>query len=59
MTEPIKAVLVGAGQRGADAYAPYALMHPDQIEFVAVAEPDAKKRERFAARHDIPAEHQY
>ncbi len=59
MTEPIKAVLVGAGQRGADAYAPYALMHPDQIEFVAVAEPNAKKRERFAARHDIPTEHQY
>ena len=47
MTEPIKAVLVGAGQRGAEAYAPYALWHPDQIKFVAVAEPDRVRRDQL------------
>ena len=39
MTEPIRAILIGAGNRGADCYAPYALHHPDQLKFIAVAEP--------------------
>ena len=38
MTSPITAVLIGAGQRGALSYAPYALRYPDQLRFVAVAE---------------------
>lgn len=52
--EPIQAVLIGAGQRGAEAYGPYALAHPDELRFVAVAEPDPVRRERFAAAHAIP-----
>ncbi len=55
MTEPIKALLFGAGARGADAYGTYALAHPDEIRFVAVAEPDPTRRERFAQQHGIPA----
>lgn len=56
---PLTAVLLGAGMRGAEAYAPYALAHPEEIQFVAVAEPDPVKRERFAKAHNIPKEHQF
>ena len=35
MTQPVTAVLFGAGLRGADAYAPYALAHPDELKFAA------------------------
>ncbi len=59
MTQPVHAVLIGAGNRGAHAYAPYALQHPDQLRFVAVAEPDAVRRGQFAARHAIPPERQF
>ncbi|NHZ72608.1 MAG: Gfo/Idh/MocA family oxidoreductase [Aquificales bacterium] len=59
MTKPITAVLFGAGLRGADAYAPYALAYPDELNFVAVAEPDPVRRARFAAAHNIPPERQF
>ena len=59
MKKPITALLLGAGLRGADAYGPYALAHPDQLRFVAVAEPDPARRARFAAAHGIPPERQF
>lgn len=49
-------ILIGAGLRGADSYASYALEHPDGARFVAVAEPNPERRERFAALHRIPPE---
>lgn len=52
----ITAVLLGAGSRGYEAYAPYALSHPDEISFIAVAEPDVEKRERFAKTYHIDDE---
>nr|WP_097676151.1 Gfo/Idh/MocA family oxidoreductase [Paenibacillus aquistagni] len=55
----IKAILIGAGVRGANVYAPYALKYPDELTFVAVAEPDEERRTSFARKHGIPAEHQY
>jgi len=54
VAKPLKAILFGAGARGADAYGPYALANPDQIQFIAVAEPRSLRRERFAAQHSIP-----
>ncbi len=59
MNEPIHAILIGAGQRGTEAYGPYALQHPDQLRFVAVAEPDPARRARFAAMHQVAPENQY
>jgi predicted dehydrogenase len=59
MPEPIEAVMVGAGNRGHFAYGTYALRHPDQVRFVAVAEPDEGRRLRFAEDHGIPAERQF
>lgn len=56
MSEPINAILFGAGARGADAYGPYALAHPDEIRFIAVAEPNQTRRDRFAKLHKISDE---
>ena len=57
--KPVTAVMVGAGQRGLYAYGPYALEHPDELKFVAVAEPDPERREKFARMHNIPKEMQF
>jgi predicted dehydrogenase len=59
MPNPVTAVLIGAGNRGAESYAPYALQHPDELNFVAVAEPDPVRRARFAKAHEIPKTHQF
>ena len=59
MSQPLELVMVGAGGRGFHAYGRYALNHPDEVRFVAVAEPDAARRARFAQAHDIPAERQF
>jgi predicted dehydrogenase len=56
---PIQAILIGAGQRGMESYGPYALQHPEQIQFVAVAEPDSERRARFASQHNIPQNRQF
>ena len=52
---PIPVVLIGAGQRGAGAYASYALRRPEEMRIVAVAEPDDRKRAQLAKDHEIPA----
>lgn len=54
--KPVTAVLLGAGMRGSFAYGPYAGRHPDELQFVAVAEPNEVRRHRFATAHDIPPE---
>ncbi|MBN1410668.1 MAG: Gfo/Idh/MocA family oxidoreductase [Spirochaetales bacterium] len=54
MKKPITAVLIGAGQRGADVYGSYALKKPEDIRIIAVAEPDKEKREGFTASHSLP-----
>jgi predicted dehydrogenase len=53
MNKPIEMVLIGAGQRGAHAYANYAFQHPEEVRFVAVAEPDPVRRKQFAEEHDL------
>ncbi|HHW49498.1 MAG TPA: Gfo/Idh/MocA family oxidoreductase [Clostridiaceae bacterium] len=49
----VSAVLMGAGNRGAEVYAKYALDHPYEIQFVAVAEPNRERRELFRQQHGI------
>lgn len=39
-----------------EAYAVYALEHPEELEIVAVAEPNPARREKFAADHHLPPE---
>lgn len=55
----ITALLIGAGQRGTNAYGAYALNHPDELSFIAVAEPRQDRREAFARAHNIPKEFQF
>jgi predicted dehydrogenase len=51
--KPVEFVLVGAGSRGAYAYAPYAVKHPSDAKIVAVAEPDPIRRAHIADQHDL------
>ena len=43
----ITAVLAGAGQRGGQTYAEYALQHPGEIKIIAVAEPNEERRKEL------------
>lgn len=55
----VKLALIGAGNRGMFSYAPYALDHKNEVSFVAVAEPDEEKRNKFARDHKIPQDMQF
>ena len=57
--KPILAALIGAGRRGIQTFGGFALRNPYEIQFIAVAEPDAERRVQFAAQHDIPKERQF
>jgi predicted dehydrogenase len=48
----VKLALIGAGNRGF-AYGKYALLHPDEVQFVAVADPITERREQFLSAHRI------
>ncbi|MCH1624163.1 Gfo/Idh/MocA family protein [Ferdinandcohnia quinoae] len=49
------AVVIGAGDRGARAYAPYALEYPHELKVVGVAEPNDERRSRFRDTYSIPS----
>ena len=52
----VTVAIIGAGSRGLNAYAPYALKHPELMKIVAVAEPDPVRRQTAVERFGIPAE---
>ena len=54
--KPITAIVLGAGQRGANVYAAYALSFPNELKIVGVAEPRADRRAAFAKEHGIPCQ---
>ncbi|MCF8364769.1 MAG: Gfo/Idh/MocA family oxidoreductase [Bacteroidales bacterium] len=51
----ITAIIAGAGNRG-NVYGNYALKHPDELDIVGVAEPIEIRRQRYAEKHEIPAD---
>lgn len=55
----IKLGLIGAGERGANCYAPYALKYPDEVKFVCVAEPLKERRDAFGKAHGIGPDKRY
>ncbi|NLO84242.1 MAG: Gfo/Idh/MocA family oxidoreductase [Clostridiales bacterium] len=55
----IKLGLIGAGERGGNSYAPYALKYPNEVAFTCVAEPIDERRNAIAAQHHIPSEQCY
>jgi predicted dehydrogenase len=50
----VEAVMIGAGQRGHFVYGAWAEKNPNLLRFVAVADPRADRRERFARANGIP-----
>ena len=54
LEKPVKAILIGAGNRG-NTYADYALLHPDELNIVGVADGNAIRNGRFARKHSIDA----
>lgn len=51
----LSAVVVGFGGRGA-IYSGYATLHPEQLEILAVADPNPIRRATAQQRHNIPEE---
>lgn len=49
----VKAILIGAGNRGVQAYASYALKFPGELKIVGVAEPRKDRRREFQKLHNI------
>jgi predicted dehydrogenase len=52
--EPITAVMLGCGDRGLNVYGAYAIDYPKRLKFVACADLNSIKRNRFAKVHKIP-----
>ncbi|MEW9671968.1 Gfo/Idh/MocA family protein [Ammoniphilus sp. 3BR4] len=50
--KPIRVAVIGAGDRG-NIYGDYALQFPNQLQVVAVAEPDQARRNRFSEKHSL------
>jgi len=57
--QQLTGIVIGAGNRGADAYASYALAHPKELKIVGVAEPNPIRREMLATNHNIPKDCEY
>jgi predicted dehydrogenase len=57
MTQPraVTAAVIGAGLRGRFIYGGQALAHPERLRIVAVAEPDAARRDAMAREHGLGA----
>lgn len=56
--KPITAITCGAGNRG-NVYGGYSLKYADQLDIVGVAEPIKIRNERYATKHNIPAENRF
>ena len=56
MKDALTAILIGAGDRGADVYGDYAIRIQNDLKFVAVAEPIEERREKFRKDHGIKEE---
>ncbi|WP_366414706.1 Gfo/Idh/MocA family oxidoreductase [Paenibacillus sp. GP183] len=55
----IKAAVIGAGNRGRFAYGAYAKNRPSEINIVAVADLDERKRNIFSIEHQIAVTNQF
>ena len=55
----VTAIVLGAGQRGAAAYAEFARNFPNEMKVVGVAEPREDRRASFARRYGVPQERCY
>ena len=51
--KPITAIILGAGQRGANVYGGYALNFPNELKIVGVAEPREDQIGRASCRERV------
>lgn len=58
-TGPLRLLVLGAGGRGAHAYATWCLENPQAARVTAVADPDAERRNRLGDAHAVPAEQRF
>jgi predicted dehydrogenase len=54
--KPVSAALLGAGARGMHDYGMHGFYHPDEIQFIAVAEPNEDRRHEFQKLHGISSD---
>lgn len=59
MKNIVTVAILGAGNRGREAYGQYILEHLGDIKVVAIAEPDKEKRGLFAKEHKISKAYQF
>ncbi len=59
LAEPVKVIVVGAGNRGWGAYSSYGLQFPKEMQVVGVAEPVPYRRDRISKAFNIPEENQF
>lgn len=52
----ITVIIIGAGDRGGDTYANYALRFPNEMKVVAVAEPIEERRNIIKKKHQLESE---
>lgn len=57
--KPMTAIIIGAGDRGVRAYAPYALNYPNELRIIGVAEPCIERRTKLQLEHHISNENCY
>lgn len=55
--EAVKALLLGAGSRGRDAFGKFAMLNPNVLKIVAAAEPIVARRKNIQADHGIADEY--
>ena len=58
-SQQIRVAVIGAGNRGIEAYGDYIRRRPDQARIVAIADPRADRLQDAAARHGLASEHLY
>jgi len=58
LTKAVKAILIGAGDRG-NIYANYALINPEELDIVGVADSNAVRNGVLARKHKIPAANRF
>ena len=54
--KPFRAVIIGGGHRSL-VYAELAVLEPETMQIVGVADPDIRRRDFIAEKFNIPAEH--
>ncbi|HEY0669016.1 MAG TPA: Gfo/Idh/MocA family oxidoreductase, partial [Sphingobacteriaceae bacterium] len=58
IAKPVTAITLGAGNRGT-VYGNYAAGFPGELKIVGVAEPNTFRNDKYAAKHQIPAENRF